>query len=106
MTGQAIREDHDKTLSLKEVEEKNKWSAQHDSRKKISKVRSVFNFVCEIIEKFDFFGTRPNLNAGSYGSSFVGLCGVLLIILLTILTVFATLGNTVPRIMILEEFLP
>jgi hypothetical protein len=67
----------------------------------------AFNFLCDLIEKFDFFGARPNLNAGASGSSFVGFCGVLLIILLTCLTVGLTVKNAnVPQIMILEEIQP
>lgn len=106
MTGLAIREDNDQTMALKEVEEKNKWSAHHDERKRPSRVRTVFNYICEGIEQFDLFGAKPNLNAGSYGSSFVGLCGVVVIILLTILTVYATVSNKIPKIMILSQFLP
>lgn len=73
----------------------------------MSRSKAIFYFVCDVIEKFDFFGAKPNLHAGSHGSSFVGLCGVLLIIILTILTLYATLSNAnAPKIMILEKFLP
>lgn len=64
---------------------------------------SIFDRVCEIIQKFDLFGARPNLSAGLTGSSFVGLCGTLFIVLMTISTVYATLSNAnTPQIMILE----
>jgi hypothetical protein len=107
MTALAIREDHDLTMNIKEHQDKNKWSANFDIRKKPSKKREIFDGVCWLIEKCDLFGAKPNLDANCAGSSFVGFCGVVLILALTILTVCMTVSNAnVPQIMILENFEP
>jgi hypothetical protein len=68
-------------------------SANYPSKRKISRAKIVWDSFVNLIKYFDMFGARPNLTATPYSSSLVGICGVLLILLFSILIFALTLKN-------------
>jgi hypothetical protein len=67
--------------------------AIYPSKRKISRTKIVWNALVDLVKYFDLFGARPNLIASPYSSSLVGLCGVMLILLCSILVCALTLKN-------------
>ena len=93
MVASALRNDQDNTNKLKEIEEKSRYRAKYDSKRKIKTARKALNCLARFCRAFDFFGTRPNLIAEPYNASVVGILVTLLIIGLSILTFALTLKN-------------
>jgi hypothetical protein len=103
MTANIIMGEKDQTVRLREMENKSKVKAKYSTRRRgrYAVARKIWGGVCALIEKFDFFGTRPNLIAEPYGASLVGICGTFLILLLTVLTVALLLRTaSTPQLMI------
>lgn len=87
------------------MDNKNKFYAEYQSKKKEGFFKVLWNYFVIFIKKFDMFGARPNLTASPFGSSLVGLCGVITIITLSILTVALTIQNANSQtIMALNSF--
>ena len=63
--------------------------------------------MCNLIEKLDFFGAKPNLLAKPFDSSIIGCIGTGIIILFSLLIAGTTLANSkTPQFELLEELLP
>ena len=80
-------------------------SAIYPSKRKTSRAKIVWNALVNLIKYIDLFGARPNLVASPYSSSLLGLCGVILILLCSLLVCALTLKNAnVPQFMILDSY--
>lgn len=75
------------------MDSKSRYKAKYETRRRVSKPRKFLNLIAKGVEYFDFFGAKPNLIVDPHGSSFVGLCGVILIITLSLLLVALTVRN-------------
>lgn len=75
------------------MENKSRYKAKYETRRRKGRLGRFTAFIGNYVEYFDFFGVRPNLIVDPYGSSFVGLCGVILIILMSLLLVALTVRN-------------
>lgn len=93
MVANALRNDKDQTLLLKEMEDRSRYKANFESKRKVKTARKAINCLARLFRAFDFFGTRPNLIAEPYNSSFLGCLVTLLIVGLSILTFALTLKN-------------
>lgn len=106
MTAAVIRNDGDHTIRLYKADNLNKHTAIYPSKRKTSRGKIVFTAFVDLVKLFDMFAVRPNLIAAPYGSSLVGLCGVVIILALSVITFALTLANmNVPEITILDSYL-
>lgn len=94
ITGAILTQDEeDNTSRLVEMNNKSRYKAKYETRRRVSRFRKIYNFIAKGIEQFDFFGARPNLIVDPDGSSCVGLCGVILILFFSLLLVALTIRN-------------
>lgn len=104
LTANVIMGNQDQTTALMEMHSKSRFKAKYGSKRKVGKLRKLINCIAQIIRYFDFFGVRPNLISEPYNSSFMGCCGVMLILGMTLLVVILTLNNaSTPQLMVLNE---